>query len=88
MQRITNKDLESVVKRINQLTNSPEKAIVDSKWQVGAYCLSFAYGGVGLHRISNEYGGVTTPIGCGHVSKRELFNLMQAYISGLIEGGR
>ena len=88
MKRITYKDLEAVVKRINQLTKSPEKAIIDNKWQIGAYCLSYAYGGVNLHRISNDAGGVDAPIGCGHVSKRELFNLMQAYISGLIDGGK
>lgn len=95
MNRITNKDLEAVVKRINTITNSPEvtwerKKLPDGRVigtsKIGNYHLSFAYGGVALHRISNESGGVSTPINSGHVSKRELYNLMQAYISGLNKG--
>jgi hypothetical protein len=55
------------------------------KANIGCYHLSFAYGGVSLHRMNNEAGGVTTPLICGHVTKIELYNLMQAFISGLIE---
>ncbi len=90
--RITEKDLEAVVKRINIITKSPLETYVKNSdginvSQIGNYHLSFAYGGVSLHRINNEAGGVTTPLNCGHISKRELYNLMQAYISGLLEGG-
>lgn len=86
--KITQKDLEAVVKRINLITNSPlESYVKDSngkfKAQVGNYHLSGAYGGVSLHRMSNESGGVTTPLNCGYVTKRELYNLMQAFINGL-----
>lgn len=92
MKRITNRDLEDLVAIINRITNSPEVSwerhkLTDgrliSKSNIGNYHLSYAYGGVSLHRMSNESGGVSTPINSGHVSKRELYNLMQAYISGL-----
>jgi hypothetical protein len=49
---------------------------------VGHYHISHAYGGVCLHRMSNESGGVTTPLTYGHVPKRELYNAMLAYIAG------
>jgi 2,4-dienoyl-CoA reductase-like NADH-dependent reductase (Old Yellow Enzyme family) len=88
--RITDKDLQAVVDRINRITNSPMTPYVKDasgkhKAQIGNYHLSHAYGGVALHRMHNEAGGVTTPINSGHVPKRELYNLMQAYINGLSE---
>lgn len=91
MKRITEKDLECVVNRLNRITNSPLEPYAKSpignhiKAQIGNYHLSWAHGGVTLHRMHNEHGGVTTPLNCGHVSKRELYNLMQAYISGLLD---
>lgn len=92
MNRITNRDLEAVIKRINILTNSPLESWERTKLpdgrltttsNIGNYHLSSAYGGFSLHRMSNESGGVTTPLNCGYVTKRELYGLMQAYISGL-----
>lgn len=85
MKRITEKELEAVVNRLNRITNSSLEPYIDGKAQIGNYHLSWAYGGVSLHRMHNEYGGVTTPLNCGHISKRELYNLMQAYISGLLD---
>jgi len=91
--RITNKDLEAVVRRLNLITNSPTEAysmitkgdnLGKYKANIGSYHLSYAHGGVCLHRMDNESGGVTTPINSGHVSKRELYGLMQAYIQGIL----
>jgi hypothetical protein len=89
--RITQKDLEAVVKHINEITHSPLESYTKDlegrlKANVGNYHLSYAYGGVALHRMSNGSGGVTTPINSGHVTKRELYKLMQAYINGITEG--
>lgn len=86
--RITEKDLEAVVKRLNLITNSPLQSYVkDSSGkllaQIGNYHLSYAYGGVCLHRMNNESGGITTPINPVHVSKKELYGLIQSYICGL-----
>lgn len=88
--RITDKDLEAVVARINRITESPSESYSKTedgklKANIGNYHLSYAYGGVSLHRMNNESGGVTTPISSGHVTKRELYSLMQAYINGLTE---
>lgn len=90
MQRITDKDLKAVVERINLITGMPLEAYTKDKngklkANVGNYHLSYAYGGVCLHRMHNDAGGVNTPINSGFTTKRDLYNQMQAYIKGLVE---
>lgn len=88
MQRVTEKQLENTIKYLNKLTDSPESSYtrVDGKLvaNIGNYHLSAAYGGYTLHRMQNEGGGVTTPLHCGYVSKRELYSLIHAYINGIL----
>ena len=87
MDRITQKDLEAVVARINAVTNSPmtQYAKIDDKYvgQIGNYHLSYAYGGVSLHRMVNEGGGISDVFRSGHMPKRELYERMHAFISGI-----
>lgn len=87
-QRISKRDLERLVERINQLTKSPltsytKKKSGRYKANVGNYRLDGAYGGWTLHRMDNEFGGVQDVLRCGHVSKRELYYQLHAFISGL-----
>lgn len=89
--RITDRDLKSVVDRINRATNSPTEPYTKDeagrmRAQIGNYHISHAYGGVSLHRMCTEGGGITTPLCGGHVPKRELYNLMHAYLRGLEAG--
>jgi len=77
--RITEKDLEAKVIRLNKTVgfNNP-------KWsEIGSYSLSYAYGGVNLHQFTNAAGGVKEVFSCGHVPKKELYNLISAYEAGL-----
>ena len=55
--------------------------------QVGNYHLSQAYGGVCVHRVATEAGGITTPLSQSHISKRECYVELVAFIKG-IEAGR
>lgn len=91
MDRITDKHLQALCDRINTLTGSPMTPYTERdgrhRANVGNYHISRAYGGVCLHRMSNESGGVTTPLTHGHVPARELYEQMRAYIAG-IETGR
>jgi hypothetical protein len=83
--RVTEKQLQAIVDRINRITNSPAEPYINGKAQIGNYHLSHAYGGVSLHRMHNDGGGVSSPLSIGHVTKRELQNLMYAFICGLNE---
>ena len=83
MNRITDKDLNSLCDYLNTITNRPLKPWANGRANVRNYHISHAYGGVCLHRHVNEGGGITCPLSNGHGTKRELYNTMQAYISGL-----
>lgn len=86
--RITMKDLEAQVKRINLITKSPLESYTKHTngkltANIGNYHLSGAYGGFALHRMQSSGGGITDVLGSGHTSKRELFLMIRAYIEGL-----
>ena len=83
MERITERMLECLCDRLNSLTGSPAHSYVAGKAQVGNFHISHAYGGVSLHRMHNESGGVSRPLYCGHVPKRELYDSMFAFILGI-----
>ena len=88
MNRITNAHLKAVVDRINRATKSPmepwtKRSDGINQAQIGNYHLSEAYGGVSLHRMVSEGGGVSDVLGTGHVTKRDLANRMQAFLRGL-----
>ena len=89
MNRITNKDLERRVKYLNQLTNNPtERFTVDKDKKltsnVGHYYIAGAYGGVELHQIVNKGGGVNDVLRTGYTTKRDLYNNINSFITGLL----
>jgi hypothetical protein len=87
MERITQKQLEYLVERINEATNSPKASYTKTEKghiaNIGNYHLDYAYGGVKLERMCNEGGGVNTVSTGGYGTKRELYNWMQAFLSGM-----
>lgn len=84
--RITDSMLQARVNRLNAITKSPTEYRTDGVISVGHYTLSGAYGGVSLHRIVNTSGGVSDVFSCGHVTKRDLFDRINAYLLGLETG--
>lgn len=86
MRTIKQADLESLVKHLNKMTDSPLETYVkiDGKYvaQIGNFHLDGAYGGWKLGRIVNEAGGMSDVLSCGFVPKRELYNLIHAYLRG------
>ena len=85
--RINNAHLEAVVSRINEVTKSPltyadNKTGEKFKSNIGHYHIDKAYGGNKLVRTSNTCGAISD-ITYGFVSKRELYEKMQSYLSGL-----
>ena len=90
MNRITNTDLQNVIDRLNIITNSPAEPYTTTDGKTAAnlrnYHLSQAYGGVSLHRMANDGGGIRDIFSCGHTTKRELYNRLHAYIAGINAG--
>jgi hypothetical protein len=91
MQRITEKQLENLVERINHITGQPEAAYTrdeNGKFtaNIGSYHLSWVYGGVELHQMATTGGGVRVIIS-GYGTKREMYNKLHSFISG-IDAGR
>lgn len=89
MDRITEKQLQAWVDHLNRITGNPEtpwsvKPGADRHTaNVGNYHISHAYGGVCLHQMANESGGVTCPLSQGHGPKRALYNELRAFIAGI-----
>ena len=88
--RIREADLNALVARINKAMGAPAGAYTrgeDGKCvaNIGNYHLSHAYGGVCLHKMSNEHGSVSSVFECGHVPKRDLYERMRAFLCGLSE---
>jgi len=84
MERTTRKQLEFLCARINAAHQTPAQPYerVNDKLigQIGNYHLSGAYGGVSLHKTMTIGGGVRDVFSCGHVTKRDLYNRMSAYL--------
>lgn len=87
MQRITDKHLEFKVELINGALNRPAKPWnrETRKANIGNFHISSAYGGVCLHEMANDGGGVHDVFSCGHVPKRELLYRMDAMLAGIRE---
>lgn len=87
--RVTEKELNNIIRRINQMTGNPETPWTPKAKghgmtaNIGNYHLSGAYGGVSLHQMMNEGGGIHDVFRCGHVPKRELRDRLEAFIAGL-----
>jgi len=88
-QRTSIKTLEAICEWINTETNSPLKPYsrgADGKMRanIGNFHLSQAYGGVTMHRMDNEGGGVSCPSGFNsHMPKKECEAKMRAFYEGL-----
>lgn len=89
-QRITDKDLQGMINRLNLLTGMPSAPYAKSedgtfKPQAGNYHLDYAYGGVSLSRMSLNEGstGVSKPLNHCYCTKRELYDQIYAFIRGI-----
>lgn len=87
-QRITLKDLDLLVGRLNRVTNSPETYSDKQpdggfKANIGHYHLDQAYGGIKLARVYNEGGGITSPCSMGYETKRDAYRIIETFIAGI-----
>lgn len=89
--RITEAHLKAEVEWLNKMTGNPTYPYTrdDSgqlKANIGNYHISHAYGGVCLHQMVNEGGGVRDIFNCGHITKRDLAERISAYMLGIEHG--
>jgi len=78
--------IERKIDYLNEITKSPAKPYTrNAKGKQKANLKNFhtyqAYGGVGVHRMDNEHGGVTTTIPLG--TKRECYDALCNFINGI-----
>ena len=89
MERVTKRQLEAAVERLNKATGNPVESYVKResdgryKAQVGNYHLDWAYGGVSLCKMLNDGGGVTTISGRG--TKRECLDAIWCILNVLYQ---
>lgn len=87
MERISEKDLENVVLRINRAAGTPLTYATsignDRVINIGHYHLDFAYGGVKLVQTMNHGGGIRNITTSGYGTKRELYHQLHAYLAGI-----
>ena len=87
MERITRKNLEAAIDTLNRMTGSPSEPYrkEGEKWvaNIDNFHISGAYGGVALHRMCNEGGGIRDIFQRGHMPMRELYELIHAYRKGI-----
>lgn len=77
--RITQKDLEHAVTELNCKTGNPTEYYTGRKANVGAYVISYAYGGCQLQQVTSESGGIRN-ITSGYNPKREVYNVIQGML--------
>ena len=91
--RITQKDLENILDRINLAAGTDHEGTSKGwikkedgtfKANVGAYVLDWAYGGVRLSQITNESGGERDITGRG--TKKETYYNMLSFLYGFEAG--
>ena len=87
MNRISLTKIRTKVDLLNHITNKPNSPYT---WKnnktitnTGNYHLSGAYGGWELDQICRS-GGTRDVLNTGHIPKRELYNLICAYMEGII----
>lgn len=85
MERITEKQLQAVIDRLNRTTNSPIASYTKTeqglKANVGNYHLDYAYGRVAVARMHNAGGGIESILPGG--TKRECYEQLHAYLKGI-----
>ena len=81
-QCITEADLASKVHRLNEIVFNKE--VPPEHFAVGKFHLYHAYGKVQLHQCKSTGGQIDDVFRCGFFTKRELYEKMDAFISGII----
>lgn len=88
MNKVTKKQLESIIERINKAANTSltycdKVGDAPFKSNIGHYHLDWAYGGVKLVQTDNECGGVRDITRSGFTTKGKLYHELEMFLMGL-----
>ena len=90
MERMTKKRRQTRIDTLNSMTGQPMEPYAPVRREdgglmsnTGHYQIDYAYGGAELEQVTNECGGVSTPLNTGHITKRQLYDLLRAMIEGI-----
>jgi hypothetical protein len=87
MQRITKKQLQARIDTINSILEMPQTPYTRTnegfKANIGNFSLSQCYGGYCVHLMANDGGGSSDPIWRGHITARDAYERISAFIAGL-----
>lgn len=88
MNRITKKQLEARIETINSILGVPSTPYTMQEdgtrsANIGNFHLSQAYGGYCAAVLVNDEGGCSSPVWHGHISAREAYERLSAFIAGL-----
>ena len=81
-QRITEADLAIKIRRLNEIVF--DRKVPPEHFAVGKFHLYHAYGKVQLHQCKSTGGQIDDVFRCGFFTKRELYEKMDDFISGII----
>lgn len=81
-QRITEADLAIKLRRLNEIVF--DRKVPPEHFAVGKFHLYSAYGKWQLHQCKSTGGQVDDVLRCGLLTKRELYEKMDAFISGIL----
>lgn len=84
--RINRFALADVVSRLNRITDNNPAPYSDGAENAGTYWIQGAYSGNAL--MQNYEGGGARNVFGGYRPTRELYEMMQAYIAGIIDASR
>ena len=88
--RITDENLTRLATQINKTTNSPTEPWTRNGNEVisneGCFHVEFAYSGVTFSRMTSRTGTTTNVLQVGYISKKDLYERMQAFLNGIIVG--
>ena len=81
-QRITEADLAIKLHRLNEIVF--DRKVPPEHFAIGKFHLYSAYGKWQLHQCRSTGGQVDDVLRCGLLTKRELYEKMDAFISGIL----
>jgi len=81
--QVTTRDIEQLATKINKIKGKSIDRKTNNIINVGHYFISRAYYGFSFYQITNKGGACVDVFESGHITKRELYQLMLVFEQGI-----